>query len=123
TGAVELPEGFTAHRSGHRHLADGGRVDVASWSDGRSWLKVEVTSTWDEPRLFGLSAPFVEEVSLADESVVYLSPEGKALVIHGEGSDALVSGSVARDVLIAVASSLEVKGVAVPETWEEAATV
>lgn len=122
-GTVELPEGFTLHRSGHRHLADGGRVDVASWSDGRSWVKVEITSSWEEPRLFGLVSPFVEEVALGPESVGYLSPEGSVLAVHSDGSDAVISGSVASEVLIEVASSLQTRGVAVPATWAEAATI
>ena len=118
-----LPNGFTPHRSGSWHLADGGRVEVASWSDGRSWLMIEVARTWDEPRLFGLARAFVDPVRLGADSLGYLSPDGDALAIHGETSDVLVTGSVPTEVLVDVAASLGVRGLAVPSTWEEASTV
>lgn len=118
-----LPEGFTPHRSGSWHLADGGRVDVGSWSDGRSWLMVEVARAWDEPRLFGLSLAFVDPVGLGADSLGYLSPDGDALAIHGETSDVLVTGSVPTDVLVDAAASLGVRGLTAPSTWEEASTV
>ena len=127
-GAVEvsvpdIPSGFESHRSGHRPLGDGGRVDVASWSDGRSWLMVESTAGWTEPRLFGLSLPFVEPVDLGGGSIGYLSPSGDEVAIHGADLDLLVSGSVPGDDLLAAAASLDVEGLPVPATWLEAATV
>ena len=127
-GAVEFPEpdlpsGFEPHRSGHRSLGDGGGVDVASWSDGRSWLMVQSTARWVEPRLFGLSQPFVEPVDLGAGSIGYLSPSGNEVAVHGADVDLLVSGSVPRDHLLAAAASLDVEGLPVPETWLEAATV
>ena len=119
----DLPDGFEAHRSGYRHLVDGGRVEVGSWSDGRSWMMVETTGAWDEPRLFGLSLPFVEPITLSADSVGYLSPSGDALAIHGEISNVLVSGSVSRDVLVTAAASLGVRGHPVPSSWQEASTI
>lgn len=118
----DLPDGFAAHRSGYWHLPDGGRVELASWSDGRSWMMVEVTRAWGEPHLFGLSLPFVEPIALGDESVGYLSPSGDALAIHGESSDVLVTGSVTREVLVTTAASLGVRGLPVPPSWQEAST-
>ncbi|HSM46061.1 MAG TPA: hypothetical protein VK969_13690, partial [Acidimicrobiia bacterium] len=127
-GAVDLarpalPDGFTPHRSGSWHLADGGRVEVASWSDGRSWLMVEVATAWDEPRLFGLSLAFVDPVRLGADSLGYLSPDGDALAIHGETSDVLLTGSVPTELLVNAAASLGIRGLSVPSTWEEASTV
>jgi hypothetical protein len=119
----DLPDGFEPHRSGSWVLADGGRVELASWSDGRSWLKVESVSQWDEPRLFGLALPFVDPVDLGEGSVGYLSPSGDAVAIHGATSEILVSGSVSRDTLTAAAASLGVRGNPVPPTWQEASTV
>lgn len=119
----DLPDEFEPHRSGYWHLADGGRVEVASWSDGRSWLMVETTDAWDQPRLFGLSLPFVDPVDLGEDSLGYLSPNGNALAIHGEDSDVLVTGSVARETLVEAAVSLGLRGLAVPSTWQEASTV
>lgn len=118
-----LPEGFELHRSGQRPLADGGLVEVASWSDGRSWLKMEVTRDWDGLALFGLSSPFVEPVDLGSGSLGFLSPGGNTLAIHRTDMDVAVTGSVPRELLIEVASSLEIHGSAVPLTWLQASIV
>ena len=117
-----LPTGFDPHRSGHWLLSDGDRVDTASWSDGRSWVMVEATRGWDEPRLFGLSLQFVDPVDLGDGSVGYLAPAGDAVAIHGEDGDILVTGSVPTALLVEAAASLGVQGLEVPTTWLEAAT-
>jgi hypothetical protein len=119
----ELPVGFEPHRSGHWLLPDGERVELASWSDGRSWLMVETVDEWTETRLFGLSLPFIDPVDLGEGSVGYLSPSGDALAIHSDERDILVSGSVPVETLIEVAGSLGVEGLDVPPAWQEAATV
>ena len=118
-----LPAGFEPHRSGFWLLPDGGRVELASWNDGRSWLMVEVAIDWEEPRLFGLSLPFVEPVDLGGGSVGYLAPTGDALAIHSETSEVLVSGSIAAETLVGVARSLGIRGLEVPSSWQEASTV
>lgn len=119
----DLPEGFRTHRRGHWPLADGGLVAVASWSDGRSWVKVEVTRDWEGLSLFGLSSPFVEPVDLGSESVGFLSPGGSTLAIHGHGVDVAITGSVPRELLIEVAASLGIDGREVPSTWLQASVV
>lgn len=119
----DLPTGFMPHRSGYWVLSDGGRVELSSWSDGRSWVMVEKVVQWDEPRLFGPSLPFVEPVDLGDGSIGYLSPSGDALSIHAESSEVHISGSVSMETLVEAAASLELHGLAVPSTWQEAATV
>lgn len=118
-----LPAGFDPHRSGHWLLSDGGRVDTASWSDGRSWVMVEATRDWDEPRLFGLSLPFVDPVDLGEGSVGYQSPAGDAVAIHSENGEILVTGSASSALLVEAAASLGVHGIEVPSTWLEASTV
>lgn len=119
----DLPSGFEPHRSGYWVLADGGRVELASWSDGRSWLMVEVARQWDEPRLFGLSLPFVNPIDMGNGSIGYLSPAGDAVALHTETGEVLVSGSVSRETLIGAAASLGVHGLPVPSEWQEASTV
>lgn len=113
-----LPPGFEPHRSGHWLLPNGERVDVASWSDGRSWLKIEATRGWDEQRLFGMNSRFVEPLEVSS-GLAYLSPNGDTLAIHGEGVDVVVSGSMPRGLLEEVAASLEIVGAAVPDGWVE----
>jgi hypothetical protein len=118
-----LPDGFEPHRAGHRVLPEGEPVEMASWSDGRSWIVVEVTRNWAEPNLFGLSSAFVETVDLGDGSIGYLAPTGDALALHGDDLEAVVTGSVERSVLIETAASLGIQGREVPATWLEASTV
>jgi hypothetical protein len=120
---LDLPEGFVPHRSGRRPLGDGGVAAVATWSDGRSWLMVEITDDWEEPHLFGMSLPFVTPVELGEGSVGYMAPSGDRLAIHGEDAEVLVSGSVPIELLVEVAASLAVRGDPVPDTWLEASTV
>lgn len=120
---LDLPEGFAPHRSGRRPLGDGGVAAAATWSDGRSWLMVEITDDWDEPHLFGMSLPFVTPVELGEGSVGYMAPSGDRLAIHGEDAEVLVSGSVPIELLFEVAASLAVRGDPVPDTWLEASTV
>jgi hypothetical protein len=127
-GPVALPQPsldstFTPHRSGTWPLPDGGHVDVASWSDGRSWLMVEVASSWTESHLFGISTPFVRPVDLGNGSRGYLDPSGTSLAIHTAEADALVSGSVSEEAIIAAASSLGLDGLPVPAYWAEAGVV
>lgn len=117
-----LPVGFVEHREGSWFLPDGGEVHVGSWSDGRSWLKIEATTEWDEPHLFGLASPFVEAVQLP-LGVGYLAPSGDRLSLHGPATDLVVSGSVPRSVLLEFAASIEVDSAAVPDDWPESSVV
>ncbi|MCI0424800.1 MAG: hypothetical protein L0Z47_02985 [Actinobacteria bacterium] len=127
-GAADVPEPalesrFEVHRSGRWALPDGGLVDVRSWSDGRSWLMIEVARGWSEPRLFGLTSPFARRVELDDGSVAYLDPAGGAVALHTGDLDVLVSGSVPETVLLATAATLGLEGRPVPDQWEESSVV
>ena len=127
-GTVVLPQpsldpGFTPHRSGTWPLPNGGHVEVASWSDGRSWLMVEATGTWTEAHLFGIPIPFVRPVDLGDGSRGYLDVSGASLAIHTAETDLLLSGSVSEDVIIEAAASLGLHGLPVPADWAESSVV
>lgn len=127
-GPVDMPQpglesGFELHRSGRRPLADGGEIEMAAWSDGRSWVMVEATNDWDEPRLFGLSLPFAQPVQLGSDSFGYLAPTGDAVAIHSDDLDLVVSGSLPIELLLETAASIEIDGAPVPGDWAEAATV
>jgi hypothetical protein len=127
-GPVEVPEpdldpGLSPHRSGRWFLPEGAAVRVGSWSDGRAWLRVEVTDGWDEPRLFGIAGPFAEMIELGGGSVGYLSPDGSSVSLHGEGVDVFVTGSLQVEKLIAAAASLPIDGIEIPSDWDQAAAV
>ena len=127
-GVVEVPDpeldaAFTRHRSGTWPLPDGGVVDVAAWSDGRSWLMVEATDDWDEPHLFGMSALLVRQVDLGNGSVGYLDPNSGKFAIHGRDNDVLVSGSVPEEVLVDAGRSLGIRGLRTPDDWDQSSVV
>jgi len=119
----DLPPGFQPHRLGHRPMPDGGRIDVATWSDGRSWLMVETTDSWSESRLFGMTSAFARRIELDSGSVGYLAPDGDTFSLHADGTDVVVSGSVPGDVLMEVAASLGMMGRPVPDDWAEASVL
>lgn len=127
-GEAEVPEPeldseLSPHRFGRWFLPDGAEVRVGSWSDGRAWLRVEVTEGWEEPRLFGIAGPFAERIELGGGSVGYLSPDGSSIALHAEDIDVLITGSLQLERLIDAAASLPVVGVDIPSDWDQAAVV
>lgn len=119
----QLDEAMTPYRTGSWHLPNGSPVQVSSWSDARTWLRVESTQGWDEPRLFGLGGSFAEPIELRSGSLGYLSPEGSSISLHGEAVDVVIAGTLPVDELVAAAASLPVDGIAVPFDWEQAAVM
>jgi hypothetical protein len=112
-----LPPGMTPWRSG-----EVGDVAAQTWTDGRAWVKVRSTTTWSGDRLFGDVGPAVRVVRLGD-GVAYVADGGAAVAVHGDGVDAVVTGSVAPADLRRVAASLDVVGARVPAGWAEASAV
>ena len=111
-----LPEGMAPWRAGVA-----GDVSIATWTDGRAWIKVRSTATWDGTHLFGDVGRAVRPVRLGD-GIGYAAEGGNAVAVHGAGVDAVVTGSVGPAVLRRVAASLDVVGRRVPASWDEAAT-
>lgn len=111
-----LPDGMQPWRSGVH-----GDVAVATWTDGRAWVKVRSTTTWDRTHLFGDVGRAVRPVRLAD-GIAYAAEGGTAVAVHGEDVDVVVTGSVGPSALRRVAASLGVVGTALPDSWDEAAT-
>lgn len=120
TGA-RVPDGFALHRTGTT-TGTGPAVDVASWSDGRAWIKVRSTGAWPGGRLFGDLGPVVRTVDLEDGSTAYVNDRGDRVALHAPDLDVVVSGSVGEAVLLDVAASLGLDGMPMPDDWEQAAT-
>lgn len=121
--AVDLDPGFMPHREGEWLLPDGGEVRVATWSDGRSWIMLEVTDDWTGGHLFGVPLPYVTPIDLGDGALGYLEPGRGAVAIHTADLDILVSGSLSESALRSAAASLTIRGTAVPPDWAEAKQV
>jgi hypothetical protein len=115
-----LPGGMAPHRRGAV-----GAVEVATWTDGRAWVKVSATAAWAGGRLFGVDAA-VEAVARrplpADAGVAYVGDGGSVVALHGQGIDVAVTGTASPADLVRVAASLGVRGEAVPPEWAEAAS-
>ncbi len=116
-----LPEGMTRHRSGTIGPDPESAVYVASWSDGRSWVKLRWTGSWAGSRLFGDLGDLVRQVPIGS-GVGYVNQRGDKVALHGDGLDLVLMGSLPTDDLVSIAESLGISGRAVPGDWIEAAT-
>ncbi|MGH9211012.1 MAG: zf-HC2 domain-containing protein [Acidimicrobiales bacterium] len=116
-----LPGGLRPHVSGNVDTADGPRVGIRSWTDGRAWVKVRATDEWVEPRLFGGAGLAVRPVDLGPVGVGYLSSDARTVALHTVDLDLVVTGSLPGAELRAVAASLGVVGIPIPQDWPEAA--
>lgn len=109
-----LPPGFSSHRDG-AHPA--GTV-TRSWTDGRAWIRLDVTAEGGRDQLLGDLGPLVRRISVGD-GVGYTDPNGSTVSIHTGDLDLSVTGSVPLDVLVEVAASLPVEGTPVPSGWPQ----
>ena len=116
-----VPQSMRPHRAG---VVTGGGTDiaVATYSDGRAWIKVRATREWSGRRLFGDLGPLVREVTLAGAGTAYVAEGGRRVALHAAAVDVEVTGSLPAGVLRRVAGSLGVSGRPVPDNWAQAAT-
>lgn len=111
------PVGFELYRTGT--LQDGGpRTDVYAYTDGRAWLRIDVTDEWDAPRLFGSLGAVVRPVPVG-AGVGYTDPAGARLSLHTAERDVLVSGSVAFETLVGAAAEV-IEGETIDDGWSQA---
>ena len=98
-----------------------GLVDtqVWAWSDGRAWMRLDLTRGWTGPGLFGNPGDPVQETATESGSV-YRAGDGSRVFVHADGFDAVISGSVASEQLVAAAAMLPGPHLQVPATWPEA---
>ena len=114
---ADLPAGLDAGRSGTV-----GDVGVRTWSDGRAWLSVRATRSWDGDRLFGDLGAAVVPLDLGAAGTAYASGDRTRVGLHADDIDVVVTGTVGPAALRRVASSLGLVGVTVPDDWAEAST-
>lgn len=98
--------------------------EVWAWSDGRSWLRLDRTEDWTGPGLFGNPGLPVEGLPVeglnGPGGPVYLAGDDSAVFVRTGNYDAVITGSVSVDDLVAAASMLGGPFVAVPADWPEA---
>ena len=114
-----LPAGMRAYRTGLLRGRGGPAVRVATWSDGRAWIKVKAVRGWRGDRLFGDPGAIVRRVRLPAGGTAYLAEGGQRVAIHARDVDVEVSGSVPPGQLRRVAASLPLRGRPVPASWAE----
>lgn len=94
---------------------------IVTYADGLSFLKVGETRSWSENAPFGPIDVRAEEVSLSGGGVGYYEPatiaHGRRLSIHAAGTDLYLESNLPRERLLAVAASLPVNGLQMPEDW------
>jgi len=112
-----LPAGYSAHRSGVQS-GDGPRATIRSWTDGRAWIRLDVTDERPGDMLFGDLGPLVRRLPVGD-GVGYANPSGSVLSLHTSELDVAVRGSVPLGVLVRVAASLPGVGEQVPAGWPQ----
>jgi hypothetical protein len=116
-----LPDGMRPHRAGA--VSGGGtEVAIATYSDGRAWIKVRATEAWSGGWLFGNLGPLVRAVALPGAGTAYIAEGGRQVALHGTGVDIEVTGSLSARTLRRVAASLGVTGRPIPERWTQAGT-
>jgi hypothetical protein len=113
--------GLKPHRSGT--FVVGGRPRdelLLSYAKGLTWLKIRETRQWRQPEVFGLG-PLAAPVLLPGGGVGYYEPAtaslGRRLSIHSADWDLYLESNLPRNDLLAVASSIPVTGLPVPENW------
>jgi outer membrane lipoprotein-sorting protein len=94
---------------------------VLAYSRGMQWLKVGESHSWEGDSLLGPVGPHAQEVALSGGGVAYYEPatedHGRRLAIHTSDSDLYLETNLSRDALLRVASSLPLKGLALPQDW------
>lgn len=93
---------------------------VLSYADGLSWVRVRETRSWAGPSLFGNVDAFAQRVELPDGAgTAYFEPasaqSGRRVAIHAAGIDVFLESNLPRDQLLALAASMPVHGLDIPD--------
>ncbi|HYF45485.1 MAG TPA: hypothetical protein VD926_04695, partial [Acidimicrobiales bacterium] len=113
------PDGFEPSRTGRVEGAT--PTDVWSWTDGRAWIRLQATTAWAGPGLFGDLGPLVRPEPLGGGEA-YARPDGRRVALHAEGLDLVVDGSVGTEALLQVLQELDVAPAPLPDGWPERRT-
>src|SRR5262249_31330361 len=94
-----------------------------AYARGLSWLTITRVTSWDQQARYGVG-PLAEAVPLLGRSGVGLyepasTTDPRRVALHTDQGEFLVASNLPRSALVAVASSLPVKGLALPESWSE----
>jgi hypothetical protein len=113
-----LPPGYAPHRDGVL-VTSGPDLEVRSWSNGRAWIRLDVTRDPTGDALLGGIGPIARPVEIGD-GVGYTDPAGRVLSLHTDDLELSLTGSVPLATLVQVAASLPVTGGPLPDGWPQA---
>jgi len=92
-----------------------------AYEKGLSWLSITRVTSWDQAAPFGVG-PFAERLDLPGAKGLGLyepasSTEPRRLAMHTDQGEFLVVSNLPRSSIVAVAASLPVRGLPLPEAW------
>jgi hypothetical protein len=94
-------------------------TSVWAWSDGRAWIRLDLTEEWGGPGLFGNDGSAVRALD-RPEGLIFGSGGGDRVFVHGDGFDAVITGSLESAALEDLANHLPGVKLALPADWPEA---
>jgi hypothetical protein len=113
-------EGLDLYRVVIPGLSDAGET-IVTYTGGLSFLKVGETRSWSTDAPFGAVGVRAEGIALEGGGVAYYEPaaagQGRRLSIHAAGTDLYLETNLPRERLLAVAASMPVTGLPMPESW------
>jgi hypothetical protein len=92
---------------------------VWAWSDGRAWIRLDLAEEWAGPGLFGNDGSAVRTLD-RPEGLIFGSGGGDRVFVHGDGFDAVITGSLESAALEDLANHLPGVKLALPADWPEA---
>jgi hypothetical protein len=94
------------------------------YADGLDYLRLGEGRGWTGPDPFGPVGGVAQQVALPGGGVGYYEPAGEGfgrrLAIHAETGDLYLETNLPRERLLAIASSLPVRGIPLPLAWRTA---
>jgi hypothetical protein len=111
---VKVPAGFELVTAG---AIESRPMKVWAWSDGVAYIRLDLTTVWKGPGLFGNRGQMVKP-----HGDLYLALDEERVFVHGSGGDAVLSGSVSVETLTEVAGHLPIDPRPAPAGWPESGT-
>ena len=94
---------------------------VLLYTDGMAYVRIGERPDWSGTTLFGPLGHAAQQVDLAAGGIAYYEPAGedigRRLAIHASNTNVFLESNLPRAQLLALASSLPVRGEALPDSW------
>jgi hypothetical protein len=94
---------------------------VLLYTDGMRYVRIGERPDWSGTALFGPVGPSAQQVQLAAGGVAYYEPAtdgiGRRLSIHASNTNVFLESNLPRTELLALASSLPIRGETLPDAW------